>query len=648
MAKNWWESAPQVNWWESAPEVSQGEVDLGPLRPAPAPAQEALPGPRQRPVWMSAAGEPRYGNTEGVTKALLGPTAVMLGGAAGAALGAPAGPLASVLGAGAGSALVRQFLEPAGPAEATKRIVEGAAMEAGGRAAAPLIERGLGAAARTVGRVMDIPRIAQVKAGRVAREALGPDLDEAMRALREAPPNLTAAEALNRVGIVSPTTYAMLERSLGRDPRFVMARELADQEVAQNALARIAGGGSQTAARGTQEQAVRNLSQLTEPQKQAALARAGTGPAQQRMAATAAAARSVADEAAAGAAKFTEQPWLARSDDVVAALTQRALDANSVARANEQTLKTLNSYGLKPLQPDSLLAAVEKNLSNKELAGNLEVRRAMGIVRNEVQRWAGADGLFDPVVLDAIRKNVVTSVSRRLSQGNPDLQRKVASEMTGVLRPAIIDAIEAAGGKGYAKYLEDYSKARQVISQKELGAEAMKLYNGSKEQFVRLVEGNSPETVEKIFGPGSYDIAKELSDDALATVKGLAQRIKTKEAIGAQATAGQDALRELLAENASRFRLPPWINTKVTLTNKAIAELEHELGKKFARTLTEGAKSGQNLDRVLSTLPATERNRVLNLLSKPQKWGLSPGIERATIATGQNMLAPESENALAR
>ena len=628
--------------------ASDAEIIAQAQRLLGAPAQEPLPGPRQRPVWMSAAGEPRYGNTEGVTKALLEPTAVMLGGVAGAALGAPAGPLASVLGAGAGSALVRQFLEPVGPAEATKRIVEGAAMEAGGRAAAPLIERGLGAAARTAGRVMDIPRIAQVKAGRVAREALGPDLDEAMRALREAPPNLTAAEALNRAGIVSPTTYAMLERSLGRDPRFVMVRELAEQEMAQNALARGAGGATQTTARATQERAVRNLSQLTEPQKQAALARAGTGPAQQRMAAEAAAARAAADEAAAGAAKFTEQPWLARSDDVVATLTQRALDANSVARANEETLKTLNAYGLKPLQPDSLLAAVEKNLSNKELAGNLEVRRAMGIVRNEVQRWAGADGLIDPVVLDAIRKNVVNSVSMRLSQGNPDLQRKVASEMTGVLRPAIIDAIEAAGGKGYAKYLEDYSKARQGIAQKELGAEAMNLYKTNKEAFVRLVEGNSPETVEKIFGPGSYDIAKELSGDALKTLKGLAQRIKTKEAIGAQATAGQDALRELLAENATRFRLPPWINAKVAITNKAIAELEHKLGKKVAQALTEGAKSGQNLDRVLSTLPATERNRVLNLLSNPQKWGLSPSIARGATEATRNALAPESENALAQ
>lgn len=683
MAKNWWESAPTVNWWESAPVVPRGEVDLGPLRPAPAPApaQEALPGTRQRPAWMSAAGEPRYGNTEGVSKALLEPTAVMLGGVAGAAFGAPAGPLGSVLGAGAGSALARQFFEPAGPVEATKRIVEGAAMEAGGRVVAPLVERGLGVVARAAGRVADLPKLAQVKAGRVARESFGTELDEVGRVLREAPPNLTAAEALNRAGIVSPTTFALLERSLGRDPRFVMVRELADQEVAQNALARIAGGGSQTAARATQEQAVRNLSQLTEPQKRAALARANLGATQLDMSATAAAARQQAEEAVEGVRRFTRAgteaapriqgelstarfpgqprvPFRAtymgelaeRADDVTTALAQRSLDAGAVARSNEQAIRTLQAYGIRPLTPASISSQIQARIADPALAGNKPLESALQEVETQLARWTGANGVIDARALDAIRKNAVNSIALQYSAGDPTLQKKVAADLTAALKPAITEAIEKAGGKGYAQYLADYSKARQVIDQKKLGAEAMKLYNGSKEQFVRLVEGNAPETVEQIFGPGSYNIAKELSDNAMATVKGLADKIKAGEAIGRQATVGQDALRELLAENASRFRLPPWINAKVAITNKAIAELEHKLGRKVANTLTEGAKSGQNLDRVLSTLPATERSRVLKILSNPQEWGLSPGIERATIATGQNMLAPETDNrnALAR
>lgn len=646
---------------------------------APAPAPESLPGPRQQVSFRNPMTGQPINVDVGAAKELLQPTVEMLGAVGGGALGSAGGPLGSVLGAGTGYALAKQFMEPVGPVEATKRILEGATMEAGGRVAAPIVEKAIGAGAKMVGKVMDLPNLAKIKAGKIAREALGPELDSALTVLKNADPNMTAAEALNRAGVVSPQTYALLEKALGRDPRFIMVRELTEQAGGENALARIAGGATQTAARATQEQAVKNLSQLTEPQKQAALGAANLGAAQQGMAQTAAAARQEAagavgdvrrfvragEEAAprvqaeiSGARfpgeartpfKFSYMSDLAqRADDVANLAAQRSLDAGGIARANEDAVRALDAYGIKPLTPDSVISQIRARLSDPQLAGNKPLESALQEVEAQIARWTGANGIIDARALDAIRKNAVNSISLQFSQGNPTLQKQVASDLTASLKPAIINAIEEAGGKGYAKYLADYSKARQVIDQKALGAEALNLYRTNKAEFVRLVEGNTPDAVEKIFGPGSYDIAKELSSDALATVKGLAQKIKTGEAVAAQATKGQDALRELLAENASRFRFPAWLDFRAAAANKALSELEQKLGKKVWAALTEGAKSGQNLDRILSQLPATERKQALNVLTSPEKWGIKPAIARGTIEATRNALAPEPENAFAR
>ena len=69
-------------------------------------------------------------------------------------------------------------------------------------------------------------------------------------------------------------------------------------------------------------------------------------------------------------------------------------------------------------------------------------------------------------------------------------------------------------------------------------------------------------------------------------------------------------------------------------------------------TLTEGLKTPEGAAKLLETLPATERNRVINLISDPSV--LTPSARKAveairtgTVTTGVNALAPErNENAL--
>jgi hypothetical protein len=160
----------------------------------------------------------------------------------------------------------------------------------------------------------------------------------------------------------------------------------------------------------------------------------------------------------------------------------------------------------------------------------------------------------------------------------------------------------------------------------------MKLYLNEPKTFVELVEGNRPELVEKVFGPNSYNIFKELSVDLQQKLGKVAAEVKRGEAIKEQATAGESRLVELFKENAPNFRIPNWFTVWVTTTNKLLAAFENKLGKETLDVLTEGAKSAQNFERLINTLPAVERSRVLATLNDPTFWQQFKTTAGATAA----------------
>ncbi len=633
--------------------------------------QETLPGPRK----------PTFGD---YAREMIGPTVEAAGAIGGGIVGSPLGPAGTLGGAGLGYGIARQGLRlidelrgaapVQAPAEAftgaAKDVLTGATMEAGGRVAGALVTRGLGA-------LKNMPR---ERATRLVTESLkrdGVNLDDVAQALQTAPKNLTAGEALSNAGIKAPATQALFKQGLARDPGAVS--RLVDERagIDMNALARMAGGGTQTAARQTQEQAVRNLSQLTEPAKQAALGRANLGANQLQMARAAQEARGQAAGAVEDVRRFTRagteaapriqsdlstarfpgQPrapmratymgeLAERADDVATAAAQTSLDAGAVARANEGAVQTLNAYGIKPLTPAPVIAKIRAQMNNVEVAGNKPLEAALGEVEEQLLRWTGANGVIDARALDAIRKNAINSVALQFSQGNPTLQKQVAADLTSSLKPAIIKAIEDAGGKGYAKYLADYSSARQVINQKKLGSVAMDLFENNKKGFIELVEGNSPETVEKVFGPGNYNLAKELSADALATLKGITATERAALTTAKEATAGAEALREILQDNLPRYKLPPFFSAKITATNQALQKLEDKIGANTMKLITSTAKSGGNLDTLLRELPSGERARVERLFRQLGTW-VQPTATATAVSAGP-ALAEGAQEAISR
>jgi hypothetical protein len=635
--------------------------------PAPAPVEGTPTAPRQE----LTTGQKIYQ----AARPYVAPTLEALGAAGGAVLGAPMGPLGAVGGAGLGYGIAKQGMTAADVAmgmrpaaqgadivaEPLKNVLEGATMETGGRVIAPLLGKAAGA-------VMGLRQIPQQKAAAIARNALASDLPSALNALRNAPANVTAAQAT--ANITNPTWQALIERRLAADPKFTLTLKNMNEQDAVNELAKLAGGVSATDVKAASLEAKGRLGAVTTPMRDTALARANLGQDVADLEARAGslsdqAASAVADvrrlvnagnvaEAAAklevlkkglpeGFAKYTYKGDLAKmADNWASQAANASLDLGQGARFAQGAADSLRSVGIKPLNAPALVSKIQGLATAPEFAGNDIISTAVKNVADDIGKWTTSGGLIDAVALDAIRKNSVNAAIRQLNPGaDATTQRNLAASVMTKLKPVIDDAIVNAGGVGYKDYLAAYAKGAQQIAEKKLSGKALDLFKTNKDEFVRLVEGNSPDTVEKILGPGSYNIAKDVSENTLNVLRDQATKVVREANIKTQVAEGQDALKELLTQHLSKVRLPSYITAVAATSNKALQILENKIGNKTMQALTEAFKTPQGAADLLNTLPANERNKVLQLISDPSKWsGVVPGAVNALAPANENALAP--------
>jgi len=649
---------PRIAAPEGIPAARQ-EADLySKVRPYVAPVVEAL----------GAGGGALLGGAAG---GISGSVIPFAGTAAGAATG-------GVIGAGLGYSAAKEVLELAdvylggksprqGAAQITepvRNVLEGATFEVGGRVAGPIIAKG-------VGKLADLRRIPKNKAADIARNALGPDLPEALNALKASQgKGVSAAQAT--ADINSPTWQALIDRATARDPRFLSALEKSQGDVSLNALSKLAGGTTAAEARGTTEAAKEAARTITSPTREAALDRANLGKEVARLEGLSAelgeqAATKVQEvrrlmelgdlaKASArlnlikrglpvGLTKYTYSGELAEKafNEWSNKAAQASLDLGQGARFADQAAGALRAQGIKPLEGEPLVRSLRTVANNPEFAGNDVLLGALRNVSDDIAKWTSSGGIIDARALDAIRKNSVNAAIQQLRPGmDATSQRNLAAGVLSRVKPAIDDAIETAGGAGYREYLKEHAKLSQKIAEKQLTGEALQLWKTDKNAFVRLVQNESPEAVEKILGPGKYNIAVELAEDTLSTLQSEASKVIRNANIKSQVEGGQTALKELLLQGMSKFRLPSYLSAVTATTNKALNILENKIGQKTMVTLTEALKTPSGAANLLESLPAAERNRVLQIIADPTKWSAP---SRATVTGGTaaavNMLAPE-------
>jgi hypothetical protein len=556
-----------------------------------------------------------------------------------------------------------------------RNILVGSSFEAGGRAVAPYIaptiqkatEFGRGLLSSTVKTVVESdlakklpfnlstvdevkefikpqPSSAQVKAAAIASKALGEDLPNVLNKLRNAPPNASVAEVT--ASLENPTWQALVNDALERDPQFLRKVQLFGDDESIKALSKLAGGDNAAEVRKVAENAKKALNVVTTPQREAALNRANLGKAVAEYEASAGklseeAAAKVADvrrlikagelaEAAGrlelikkgvpvGFSRFTYKGDLGvMADRWASDAANASLDLGQGARFSQAAADSLKSFGIKPLKTDPLIGSIRNITNNPKFAGNKDLLNSVDAVANDIARWTDSNGVIDANALEAIRKHSVNSVIQRLyPSADATAQKRLAAGVLSSITPLIDDAIETAGGAGWKKYLSSYKEGAQKIAERKLTGEALRLWKTNKDEFVRLVQNESPEKVEEILGVGRYDIAKELADSSLEVLRQQANKRMTQLSIQTQISEGKKAVAELIAQNTSIMRLPSFINFFAAAGNKALSEYEKALGVKTMNALTEAMKSPEGAKNLLEALPKSEQNRVTELLLNP-------------------------------
>jgi len=517
-------------------------------------------------------------------------------------------------------------------------------------------------------------QLAAVKAGKISREVAGDRIGAIRAALAAAPDDLTAAQAA--AGVQKNAFQALGAFASKTDDISLKLKQQAADDIA--VLQRMAEGGNETEARAAYEASIKRLNQLTEDMRNIELGAANQAAqtinqlapqAQQRQAGMVNALRggipvgpplpgqavispvTEAAQQAATAAKgkpgfltagTRSQEWQQTSDIFADIAKQRRAEAGFL----ERQIGSLEDYGLRPLDAGGITAAIDAKLATPGLRASSNMTKVLEAVKDDIANLtAKGGGVIDAHDLYTLRKEGINErIMQILGQTDPKISAKVTRSVLQEVRPLIDDAIEKAGGTGWRDYLKTYSQGMQAIDQKAMAAQAAKLFKDSPQEYVRLVRGDNTDAVEAIFGPGSYDIFKEMGSK-MPTLEKLAVGVERTKQMGEAATAGAEKFTSVVEDIGRSFpRLPSLLRRDVTIGNVTFDELEKRLNKKVALKLQEGMLSGKSALEMLNTLPASERAGVLRLLTDPSRYGKTGAAAARAATMPANSLAPEQEN----
>ena len=511
-------------------------------------------------------------------------------------------------------------------------------------------------------------KLANVEAGKVAREVAGDQINQIRAANKLAPLDISAAQAA--AGIDNDVYQAFLDFVAGKDKSSYF-RVLKDTQKADqlNRLAQLAGGPTLTENLTSVSQFKNALNNLMTPiretelaaaniagttgkrlQEEAnVLAQAATGKVQDVRRFTAAQQRAITPTPSVLATDYQLGTLANKADEVAAQAAKGSLAFGEAARFKQAAVDSLEAYGLRPLTSESILSRLSGILRNPEFAGNDVIEGAVRNFGDDVVKWTDQGGVIDAFALDSLRKNSVNAAIEKLRPGLDQTSKKnLAAGVLAQLKTPIINAVEEAGGTGYGQYLRDYAANAQLIDRRKLAGKALEMLNKSPDEFTRLVKGNNPDAVEAVFGPGSFNIFKEMGTD-IKPMQQIADELLRDAKIGEQVKAGRRALgleKESMAE-----KIPGFVGYKTAIAKKVLQTLEGKVSKKTIGILSDAAKTGKAMNEVLDTLPAEERIKAFDLLTKSKDWNraVTSGAIMFTTPPANN-LAPDqqNQNALAR
>ena len=535
--------------------------------------------------------------------------------------------------------------------------------------AAPVIK----GAAKFLGWGKDVVtgRAAEVRVGEIMREALKDNLIPATEALGRARPGITAIQALKEAGITSDPFMALgkMAESIDTKSAYRLLRE-AQEGAMQNQLAAVAGGATQTAAREAQVGAKNQLTALTTPMRdvelQAAnqagqtISRLGPRVAQkdasmvsalqgQGQAATDAAQAGVRAEA--GAPGFLTQGTRAAESGVLSG-EMGALKAQRQSERDfiQRQIGSLKDYGLKPIDVTPIINAIDSKLTDPNLFGQTQILKVLQGLKDDFTGAVAANGgVADARALYSIRKaGISQKIDEMFSSMDPASKQRLTAKVLSSVKNPIDEAIETAGGTGWKNYLQTFETGMRGIDQQKLAALALEKFKGSKEEFLKLVRGDNPDAVEKIFGPGSFNIVKEMDPIDLYRMSRVASKVERDIGIEKEAVAGAKGLARIMGMSESQINgIPAFFSTTTTTINMALKILRSKISQDTYNVIEKSMMNGRSAADVIQTLPSKERGAVLRTLMNSRQWNPEAITAPTQISIDrQNNLAPENRNSL--
>lgn len=161
--------------------------------------------------------------------------------------------------------------------------------------------------------------------------------------------------------------------------------------------------------------------------------------------------------------------------------------------------------------------------------------------------------------------------------------------------------------------------------------------------FMNALGRGESALLKKATGEARYsDLSQVLSPQQMNVVKGVESELKRNAEVVSQTQKGADAMKIIMDANQSKFRLPSFLDVKVTLTNQVLDILKGKMSADGLKELEKGFASADNFKDLLGKVPASQRIDVLRALGQAQSQ-LSP-TKLNIITQTQNALAPTQEN----
>lgn len=292
----------------------------------------------------------------------------------------------------------------------------------------------------------------------------------------------------------------------------------------------------------------------------------------------------------------------------------------------QSRLASLEERGIREIKPDALVNRLEQMIEQPGISK--ASRKAIGNIVNLIKGASSRNnGKLHPYDIHAIRKEDINEIVNKAVKKTGGTPSELMSNLSGV-RGLFDDAVEGAGGVGWRQYLDDFSRGANELDKWKMGAVAQDMLINNPKRLVKLVDGESPEVVENIFGKGRISFNNEMGDLAQPIID-VANQVRRDLNLRAQAKAARVSFGQILAESKASFMIPSFISPKVTVANAILREGEQKMNKRTVDAVVQALETPSKTLELLNTLSAKDKAMALKFIKT--RTGL------------QNLMLPEDQ-----